>query len=331
MDNLTHSFVGAILGQMGLKRRTGLAMPALIIGANLPDIDGLCVVFGLNTLTARRGLTHGPVAMMLLPLLLTGALLLWARWRPNADRPPIHGGWLLALAYTGMFTHPAMDWLNSYGIRLLSPFSDQWFAGDTLFIIDLWIWIALIGGWWISRRREKGGRADWRTPAIASFTAVCTYIFANGLITGHAEAITPNSVYKSGFSFAFIETPECAKPGACSSKRLIISPDLVVANPVPVAFWRREVLWRGQDMYGVGQYSLLGDLESVGEPLPTGMNDPRVALAAKRNSAARAFLFWSRMPIAKVDAKDLILTDQRFTGSITRGNFTVRVPLETLK
>ena len=44
MDNLTHSLIGAALGQAGLKRKTGLAMPALIIAANLPDIDAGCVV-----------------------------------------------------------------------------------------------------------------------------------------------------------------------------------------------------------------------------------------------------------------------------------------------
>ena len=37
MDNITHSLVGAVMGQAGLKRKTGMAMPALIIGANLPD------------------------------------------------------------------------------------------------------------------------------------------------------------------------------------------------------------------------------------------------------------------------------------------------------
>ena len=39
MDNLTHSLAGALLGQMGLKKLTGRAMPALIIGANIPDLD----------------------------------------------------------------------------------------------------------------------------------------------------------------------------------------------------------------------------------------------------------------------------------------------------
>ncbi len=308
MDNLTHSLAGAVLGQMGLKRRTGLAMPALIIGANIPDIDGLCMLFGLNSLTARRGLTHGPVAMVLLPLLLTGALLLWAKWRPNADRLPIHRGWLLALAYIGTVTHPAMDWLNSYGIRLLSPFSNEWFAGDTLFIIDLWIWIALGAGWWLSRRREKAGRVDWQKPAIVSFTAVCAYIFANGLITGHAEASTASEVRRAG-----------------------LYPELVVANPVPLAFWQRDVLWRGGGEYGAATYSVGSDPAFVGLPMQTGMDDPRVALAQARNVAAHAFLFWSRMPVARTDGNELLLSDQRFAGSITRGNFTVRVPLETLK
>ena len=54
MDNLTHSLVGALLGQAGLKRRTGLAMPALIIGANLPDIDAACTVYGIESLAMRR-------------------------------------------------------------------------------------------------------------------------------------------------------------------------------------------------------------------------------------------------------------------------------------
>ena len=72
MDNLTHSLVGALIGQAGLKRKTGLAMPALIIGANLPDVDAACFFWldGVEHLGFRRGITHGPPAMLLLPLML---------------------------------------------------------------------------------------------------------------------------------------------------------------------------------------------------------------------------------------------------------------------
>lgn len=44
MDNLTHSLVGALAGQIGLKRKTGLALPTLIIAANLPDIDAVATL-----------------------------------------------------------------------------------------------------------------------------------------------------------------------------------------------------------------------------------------------------------------------------------------------
>ena len=32
MDNLTHSLVGAVLGRTGLSRKSGLGMPALVLG-----------------------------------------------------------------------------------------------------------------------------------------------------------------------------------------------------------------------------------------------------------------------------------------------------------
>src|SRR3546814_159534 len=122
MDNLTHSLVGALLGQMGLKRRTGLAMPTLILAANLPDIDAGCALYGIESLAMRRGLTHGPIALLVLPLLLWAAMLAFDRWQARrgtrpAARLPIHKGWLLALACLGCLSHPAFDWLNTYGVR----------------------------------------------------------------------------------------------------------------------------------------------------------------------------------------------------------------------
>ena len=147
MDNLTHSLVGALLGQAGLKRKTGLAMPALIIGANLPDVDASCYLWltGSEPLAFRRGITHGPPAWLLLPLVLAAILWGWDRGRRSAaKRPearlPVRFGWLYALAFIACLTHPALDWMNSYGIRLLEPFSQRWFYGDVLFIIDPWLW-----------------------------------------------------------------------------------------------------------------------------------------------------------------------------------------------
>lgn len=307
MDNLTHSMVGAVLGQMGLKRKSGLAMPTLIIAANIPDIDATCTIWGTLSLEMRRGLTHGPIAMLVLPLLLTGAMIAFDRWRRRSSdaRVPVSPGWLLLLAYIGTLSHPAMDWLNTYGIRLLEPFSSRWFYGDTLFIIDIWLWTMLIGGFILSRRREKRGEPGWNTPAIATFVGACGYIFANGLITGYAERETARAL----------------------RSEMQIVPSLVVASPVPVAFWRRTMLWRDAHQHGEARYGLGQGVTVARASRPNGMGDPNIAKLRSADPDVRAFLFWSQMPVARVENHKLVLTDQRFGNSPVASNFTVKTPL----
>ena len=309
MDNLTHSLAGAVLGQMGLKRKTGLAMPTLIIAANLPDIDAWTTVWGTQSLAMRRGLTHGPIALLALPLLLWAAMIAFDRWKPSQARLPVHKGWLLALAYIGTLSHPALDWLNSYGIRFLEPFSSAWFHGDTLFIIDVWIWAALIAAVWISIRRERRGDVHWRSPAIAGFGAICLYIFANGLITGRAESQTAHML-------AGRHDPTAT-----------MKPETVVANPVPVKFWEREMLWRDDTHFGSGRYALLSGVSLDPQVEPIGMNTPLIDAAKRADPAVRAFLFWSRMPVARVQGRELMITDQRFYDPLVRGRFTVVWPI----
>lgn len=312
MDNLTHSLVGALFGQMGLKSKTGLAMPTLITAANLSDIDAVAVLLGGHQhLAIRRGITHGPIAMVVLPLLLWGAMLWFDRWQTRRGtkpekRLPVNKGWLLVLAFIGCLSHPLFDWFNSYGVRLLEPFSSQWFYGDTIFIIDIWLWIALIAGIWISLRRERKGIKRWRVPAVASFAAVCAYILANGLITGRAERLTAEAVQRQHG----------------------IIPTLVVANPVPVQFWKREMLWRDESLYGRGYYSLFDRPDVRSKMLRHNMSDTSVAISAQADPDVGAVVFWSRMPVASIQDKmpesELTLTDQRFMNSLARGNFIVK-------
>jgi len=321
MDNLTHSLAGAVLGQMGLKKKTGLAMPTLIIAANIPDIDALAVLLGGHThLAIRRGITHGPIAMLLLPLILWGIMLWFDRWQEHrGKRPekrlPIHKGWLLALAFIGTLSHPAMDWLNSYGVRLLEPFSSRWFYGDSIFIIDIWIWAALIAGVWLSLRRENRGQGNWQQPARISFAAVGAYILANLAITTHAENLFLQHFRKS-------HDPTLTMPDP-----------VVVARPAPLTFWRREILWRDGLSYGSDVYDLFGS-EFSDERLhgqPTNMSNPAIAAAAESDRQAAAFLFWSRMPVAEVirtgDAQQITIADQRFDHPLASDRFTVRATI----
>ena len=153
MDPLTHTLVGASLASTRLGRTTRLAGPALVIGANLPDIDVLAFVAGGDAaLGFRRGLTHGVPALVLLPALFAAMLWLWGRWRPGPPGSRLSGPWLTGLCYLAVVSHPVLDWLNTYGMRWWMPFRDTWYYGDSVFIMDPWLWLLLGAGWLLGRR-----------------------------------------------------------------------------------------------------------------------------------------------------------------------------------
>jgi inner membrane protein len=311
MDNLTHGLVGAVLGQAGLKRVSGLAMPALLIGANLPDVDVGCFFWleGTGHLAFRRGITHGPPALVLLPLVLAGLLWGFDRWQEQrgtrpAGRLPVRFGWLYALAFIACLTHPALDWLNVYGIRLLEPFSSQWFYGDTLFIIDLWLWALLIASLWRSGRREKAGGA-WMRPAQLGIAAVLAYI---GLNWGISQQAT-----KAGES----------------ARDLGIRP---IAAPVPLAFWQAQTPTPDAK---AGQWSLFHGLDpsswrAIGGRfllvLDEGQELPRSLDRFRHDPQVDAFLFWSRTPVAACEEGKVMLYDARFADPRARGRFAVALP-----
>lgn len=304
MDNITHSLIGAVLGQAGLKRRTGLAMPALIIGANIPDIDAACFFWleGTEHLGFRRGITHGPPAMVLLPLVLAGLLWSFDRWqarrgtRPE-ERLPVSFKWLYLLSLVGTLSHPLFDWFNVYGIRLLEPFSSQWFYGDTLFIIDVWLWALLGLGVWFSLRREKRG-GEWRRPARIVIAVMAGYIGLNAAITARAEA-----AYRGAIG-----------PGP-----------QIIASPVPFAFWERQGLVGG----GYQWAELFLEFDHY-EAKPLTNNSctwPSANQLAAGGSQARAFLFWSRAPFAeRATDGSVVLRDARFDDPRARDRFAVPLP-----
>src|SRR5690606_20874363 len=183
MDPLAHTLFGAALAESGLKRRSRYATATLLIGANLPDIDAMAGLWGSDfELYARRGHTHGILAMLVLPLLLAGAMMLWHRWRSGtadatrrsgehpriaarsvagADALPLQPRVLLALAFLAIWSHPLLDWMNTYGVRLLMPFDGRWFYGDTLFIVDPWFWLLAAAGVVLARSASGRAIAGW--------------------------------------------------------------------------------------------------------------------------------------------------------------------------
>lgn len=308
MDNVCHTLVGAALAEAGLKHRTRYATATLLIGANLPDADILSYGFGggLTALSFRRGWTHGVLAMAVLPLALAGLVLLWSRVLggrgAGGGAPPVRGDQIVLLAAFSILTHPLLDFMNTYGMRWLMPFVNRWYYADALFIVDPWIWAVLATGIVLTRRGKReggtgnGGRGDgFRSPAGVSLLAVAAY--AGAMLTG------------SQFARRTIAR-ELATRGS--------PPIRVMASPVPLNPFRREVVIEDADRYRFGTVNWLRRPAFSVEPYEIAKNDAGpLAMAARETAQGQAFLGWARFPFFVVEARRsasvVHIVDARYT------------------
>ena len=290
MDNICHTLVGAALGEAGLKRRTRFGMVTLAIAANLPDIDASVILTPFSHVAFRRGWTHGVAAQLLLPVVLTAAMLLWDRRHPRkAGEPPVRAGWLLALSYLGVFSHVGLDYLNNYGVRLLMPWSGQWFYGDTLFIVDPWLYLTLGGGWWLSR---KGGHP---APARAGLGLAAVYIAVLVMLGASSRA----SVLE-----------QWSAQAGHAPKALMVGP--VFAGP----FHKQVIVDGGDSRYETGRFSWLSGTLTMTGAVPTLPPDDPDVVAARADPDVAGILVWSRFPHFErqesAEGRQIVVTDLRF-------------------
>jgi len=281
LDNITHSLTGWALGQAGLKTATRKGLAALILAANMPDID---VFFGWvpwDPLAIHRGFTHSFVGgVVVMPPILAALLWLLDRWQLRRGKAfksglPMRPWWLLGLCYVGALSHPLLDVLTTYSVQLLSPFSDAWYHSDGLFIIDIWLWLLLAATIFWSKRREKRG-GDWRKPAQGALAVMAVYIAANMAISQRA--------------WAEVRDWAAQRPA-----------DAIFASPPPFYSWRRGLVWREADCYRRSFYDPFAGFGAVGSCEPTNMDDSLVREAIARDPRLQKFMKWSILPQATVE------------------------------
>jgi inner membrane protein len=289
LDNLCHTLAGAAIGEAGLKTRTRFGNVALMLSANIPDVDVLVFFTDTSSVSFRRGWTHGIVAQVALPLVLTAIFWIVHRLRPAGQHaPPFRTGWLLALAYIGVYSHVFMDLLNNYGVRLLAPFDWRWLYGDSVFIIDLVLWLLLGLGVWLARRRRRPVLAR-RALAVAT-----CYVLA--------------MVVSARAAHAMVLDAWRAQRGS--------EPRSVMVGPRPVTLFTRDVIVDAGDRYEGGAFSWwTREVAWEPEPIPKNSERPEVELA-RRDRRVREFLVWSRFPFWEIDAEGdaarVTVRDMRF-------------------
>jgi inner membrane protein len=171
MDNLTHSLVGLTAARAGLERLSPGATALCVLAANSPDCDIAIRFFGdrWTVLQHHRGITHAIVGVvvlsLLLPLLFYGVDQLWARFRKQPAKVKLRGLMIASLIVTA--THPLLDWTNNYGVRLFLPWSQQWWYGDLVFIVDPYLWVILGGASFLLSARTRIGKVIWAVLAAA--------------------------------------------------------------------------------------------------------------------------------------------------------------------
>lgn len=327
MDNVCHSLAGAAIAQAGFARRLPRATLLGIIAANIPDVDAVTYLGADNAFAVsfRRGWTHGLPALIVWAVALSLAFAWWARRRPispaglagadtaiGSDGGAAPRSWraYLPLAAIAVVSHPSLDWLNNYGVRLLMPFSNEWFYGDTLFIVDPTLIGLFALGWFASSRLLRAGSPRAELAARAALTLALVYIAAMKFMSESSRAEVER---RDGVRFS--------------------RPDLMVA-PEPLSFTRRLVMQRTPD--GITERRAVWNgthavLERASAAEPTGVT-PALTAAIRATRDGERFLRWSRFPYfvrgAGADSNTVFVGDARYSSGTTESWAGIRVPLK---
>jgi inner membrane protein len=182
---------------------------------------------------------------------------------------------ILLLSYIGVLLHVFMDWTNSYGVRLLMPFSDRWFYGDALYIVDPWLYLMLGLGWWLGKTNARAARIGVTLAAIYVIAMLASNVIARREVAGGL-----------------------ARAGRPADTRFMVTP--VVVNP-----FRREVVIDLGDRYEKGNlwFDPLPHFRPAGFGIEKGIDRPEFQFVLQWPQA-RAFLRWSRFPFIQFVASE---------------------------
>jgi inner membrane protein len=152
MDTTTHALAGYVIAKTGIARDTGKwGVIAGVSAAVFPDIDLVLGFLGTEfSLRYHRNFTNS--VFLAVPF---SFFLAWLFVRISK----IRRFWtFFVVCMVEILAHTFMDLMTSYGTMILSPFSDQRFTLDWVFIVDLVLVACLLfpmiaGHLWKQRER----------------------------------------------------------------------------------------------------------------------------------------------------------------------------------
>jgi hypothetical protein len=225
----------------------------------------------------------------------------------------------LWLAMIGAALHIAMDLPTTYGTRVLSPFTETWYAMDWMPIIDIYLWAVLLGGViWSQLRAVAAARVaigvllftigDYGTRAVLHEVALEQGASRNAAGQDSPCASSPTFVRHPSVIEAALAGPEsCIEAAALPT---FLSP----------------LQWRIVRQYPNGYELSDRDVRYAARSVPPvwipSEASPMVA-RARQGHASRVFLDFSRFPASRIvqtgSGRVVVrMTDVRFIGGPLR-------------
>ena len=310
-----------------------------MLAANAPDIDVFSYVRGeYFALSFRRGITHGWPALLVLPFVVTGLVLLYdraVRRRRNEGAEPARARPLLVLSVVGVLTHPALDWMNTYGMRWGLPFSEVWTYGDSLFIIDPWIWLVLGGAVFLASSPAVAGLAAWALMCALATVVVLAFPFGilaksmwvGGLVTVAALRFrrgtkpAPRSLPTTSLALVAVYIATMMGSDLVARRQVRAASELaglrfqdVVVAPLPANPFRAEVEVMTDVGYVPGVHRWIGSprVELRPEDIVPLLEGPvgvpvaeleRLSALARLEPDVARYLVWSRYPYVRIESE----------------------------
>jgi inner membrane protein len=304
MEPVTHALASLALGRAGLNKITRAATPMLLVSGLVADLDWVTRLGGAAAfLHGHRTATHSLAGTAVI-----AAAVALASWYAGRKNPKFAVGIFPALAIcaVGAGAHLLLDLLNGYGVKLLWPFSQKWYAWDLADAVDSWILFFLLAGLLIPELfrlvleeiGSKPKRHGRQRGAIAGLVFVALVIAGRGFAHQRAVALLDSREYRGQTPLVVAAFPTPSNPFLWSG---VVETDNAVINlEVPLGLGREF----NPD---------LADVHFKPDPSATLKN----AVASR---TAVEFLNFARFPLASVQPQgegfQVRLRDMRFASEI---------------
>lgn len=300
MEPVTHALASIALGRAGLNKVTRMATPMLLVSGTIADVDWATRLGGASAfLRGHRTATHSLLGTAVIIVGVAAAF-----WLAGRKYPRMAAGGMAAIVICaiGASAHLLLDMLNPYGVKLLWPFSQKWYAWDIADTVDGWIIFLLLAGLLLPElfrliHEEIGSRPKphgRQRGSIAGLILVALFVAGRAFARERAVEMLDAREYRSEAPLLVAAFPRPSNPltwsGVVETENAVFNVDVPLR---PGATFDPD----------------LADVHYKPQPLPALSN-------AVASATAVEFLSYARFPLANVeprgDGYEVRIRDMRF-------------------